>query len=205
MSRRLENMDPERQRALFDTAAREFAAHGFDGASLNRILEQSGMSKSSLYYYFDDKADLFTTMIERALAVMFREMGGLDIEALQAETFWDQFVELYRKAMAVTENNDWLLRFGGMFYQLRGTPKAGAATGHLFQVVRHWVIRIVERGQNLGIIRRDLPQPLLIDATMAQIETLDRWIVAHWVDLSEAKKAQLPHQHIDLFRRLLAN
>jgi AcrR family transcriptional regulator len=76
MSRpRFEKMDAERQKRLFESTAKEFAAHGFDGASLNLILEQSGMSKSSLYYYFDDKADLFTTMIERAIAVFFKEVG----------------------------------------------------------------------------------------------------------------------------------
>jgi hypothetical protein len=37
--------------------------------------------QSSLYYYFDDKADLFTTMIERARGFLLREVGGFDIDA----------------------------------------------------------------------------------------------------------------------------
>lgn len=100
MARRLENLEPERQKRLFETAAEEFAAHGFDGASLNRILEKSGMSKSSLYYYFDDKADLFVTLIERSMAVLFREIGGFDPATLDAEGFWARFEDLYRRAIA---------------------------------------------------------------------------------------------------------
>ena len=61
--RRLDKLDDERKKRLFESAAEEFADKGYDGASLNRILKQSGMGKSSLYYYFDDKADLFTTLI----------------------------------------------------------------------------------------------------------------------------------------------
>lgn len=117
LSNNLDKLDVGRQKRLFYSAAEEFAAHGFDGASLDRILEKSGMSKSSLYYYFDDKADLFTTMIERSLAVLFEEISGFDPKALDAETFWPTFEALYRRAIAVVDKNAWLVPFGGMFYR----------------------------------------------------------------------------------------
>jgi AcrR family transcriptional regulator len=202
--RRFENLDTERQRRLFDSAAKEFAAHGYDGASLNRILERSGMSKSSLYYYFDDKADLFTTLIERSLSILFKEIGGFDPTVLTAENFWSTFEDLYRRAIVVVDHNAWLVQFGGMFYRLRANPKEGSATGRLFQAARQWVTMIVERGQALGVVRIDLPQSLLIDATMALIESLDRWVVAHWTELDDDTKQGLPHQHIALFQRLLS-
>ena len=201
--RRFENLDAERQARLFDSAAQEFAAHGYDGASLNRILEKSGMGKSSFYYYFDDKADVFTTLIERSLAVLFREVGGFEPDELTAENYWKTFEELYGRAAAVVNQNEWLVRFGGMFYQLRANPKEGSVTGRLFQVARTWVTVIVTRGQALGVVRSDLPQSLLIDAAMALLESLDRWVVAHWTDLSPDEKARMPHEHIQLFRRLL--
>lgn len=204
MSRRLDNLDPERQKRLFESASEEFAAHGFDGASLNRILEKSGMSKSSLYYYFDDKADLFTTLIERSLAVLFREIGGFDPEALTAETYWQTFEDLYARAVEVTGKNEWLVKFGGMFYRLRSHPSGGSATGRIFQAARNWVTIIIERGQALGVVRRDLPQSLLIDSTMSLLESLDRWVVAHWSDLDAAEKQAMPREHMALFRRLLA-
>jgi AcrR family transcriptional regulator len=203
--RRLDNLDAERQRRLFDSAAQEFAAHGYDGASLNRILEKSGMSKSSLYYYFDDKADLFTTMIERSLAVLFKEIGVFDADALTAETFWSTFEELYRRGVAILGKNSWLVRFGGMFYRLRNDPKEGSATGRLFEVARQWVSVIITRGQQLGVVRSDLPKSLLIDSTLALLESLDRWVVAHWQDLGDDMKAEMPGKHIELFRRLLSS
>lgn len=203
MSRRLEKLDAERQRRLFESAAAEFAAHGFDGASLNRILEKSGMSKSSLYYYFDDKADLFTTLIERTMAVLFREIGGFDPDALTARTFWSTFEELYRRAIAVVGKNAWLVQFGGMFYRLRSDPGKGAATGRVFQAARNWATLIIERGQALGEVRTDLPQSLLIDSTMSLLESLDRWVVTHWGELAADEKEALPRTHIAMFRSLL--
>jgi AcrR family transcriptional regulator len=204
MSRRLDKLDAERQKRLFESAAQEFAAHGFDGASLNRILEKSGMSKSSLYYYFDDKADLFTTMIERSMTVLIKEIGGFDPEALDAETFWSTFEELYRRAIAVVDRHAWLVQFGGMFYRLRNDPRQGSATGRLFQVVRKWVTLIIERGQALGVVRTDLPQSLLIDSMMSLLESLDRWVVTHWNQLEQTEKDAMPQKHIALFRNLIS-
>jgi len=203
--KRLDNQDSDRQRALFEAAAEEFAAKGFDAASLNRILDKSGMSKSSLYYYFDDKADLFTTLIERSLATLFGQIGAFDIDLLTAETFWSEIERHYQKAVAVVSGNDWLVRFGALFYELRGNAKRGAPTGRLFDIVGRWVKSIIERGQALRVVRADLPEPMLVEMTMALFETLDRWVVANWQDLSAAERQALPATHIGLFRDLLGS
>ena len=59
---RFQNLDQETRNHILETAAEEFAAQGFDGTSLNRLIESLGISKGSFYYYFDDKADLFITV-----------------------------------------------------------------------------------------------------------------------------------------------
>ena len=50
---------PERRRtAVLAAAEAEFGAHGFSQGSLNVIAREAGVSKGSLFQYFDDKADL---------------------------------------------------------------------------------------------------------------------------------------------------
>ena len=202
--RRFQNLDPERQQRLLDSAAEEFGAKGYDAASLNRILEHSGMSKSSLYYYFDDKADLFTTLVERSIAFLFKELGGFDPEKLTAETFWSEFEELYRRAVLLMNKTTWYVKLGRMFYRLRGDPKTTGQTGRTFEAARRWVGTIIARGQELGVVRTDLPASLLIDAGMGLGEAIDRWVVAHWDELGEEERLQMAGEHIDLFRRLLS-
>lgn len=205
MSRpRFEKLAPERQQKLFDSAAEEFGEKGYDAASLNRILEKSGMSKSSLYYYFEDKADLFTTMLERSLAFLFREIGGLDIDKLTAETFWSEFEGLYRRSVVFMNKHPWYLKLGRVFYRLRGEPKGGAPTGKIFQAARQWIAAIVRRGQELGVVRTDLPESLLVDSAMGLGEALDRWTVAHWDEMTEDERFGMARDQIGLFKRLLA-
>ena len=186
-----------------ESAAEEFGAHGYDGASLNRILDQSGMSKSSLYYYFEDKADLFATLIERSIAFLFKELGGFDPQTLTAETYWSDLEDLYRRTIAVMNRSVWYVKLGRLFYRLHGNPRENAPTGRLFQAARHWIGVILERGQTLGVVRTDLPMSLLVDCTMGLGEAIDRWVVAHWDDLDENQRLQMANDQIDLFRRLL--
>jgi AcrR family transcriptional regulator len=207
MSRkRFENLDPDKQERLFDSAADEFGQKGYDAASLNRILARSGMSKSSLYYYFEDKADLFTTMIERAIGLLFKEIGGFDLEKLTAETYWGAFEDLFRRVMVVMNKNAWWwVKLGRIFYRLRGDPKGSAPTGRTFQTVRRWTGLSLARGQELGVVRTDLPDSLLIDSVVGLGEAMDRWTVEHWDELGDAERQGIMvTQSIDLFRRLLA-
>ncbi|WP_374575277.1 TetR/AcrR family transcriptional regulator [Phenylobacterium sp.] len=205
MSRaRFENLDAERQQRLFDSAAEEFGERGYDGASLNRILTRSRMSKSSLYYYFNDKADLFTTLVERSIAFLLKDIGGFDPQALTAETYWSELEALGRRAVAVMNGDAWYIKLGRMFYRVRGESKGGGPTDRVFQAGARWVAKVIARGQELGVVRTDLPLSLLADSVMGLGEAMDRWAVAHWDEMDEDARLRITFDMIDLARRLVA-
>src|SRR5947207_2477445 len=60
---RYERAAPELKTAILGAARKEIARLGYEGASLNRILEEAGLSKGAFYYYFDDKDDLVATVL----------------------------------------------------------------------------------------------------------------------------------------------
>jgi AcrR family transcriptional regulator len=45
---RFDHLEPERRRALLAVAAEEFAEHGYEASSFNRIIERSGLSKGAI-------------------------------------------------------------------------------------------------------------------------------------------------------------
>jgi AcrR family transcriptional regulator len=49
-------------------AALVFAESGYDGASMSRIAHHAGVSKGTLYNYFDSKSALFAAFVEREAA-----------------------------------------------------------------------------------------------------------------------------------------
>lgn len=60
--------ESRKQRQILDGARRVFLAQGFDGASMGEIAKAAGVSKGTLYVYFDSKEALFEalTIAERS-------------------------------------------------------------------------------------------------------------------------------------------
>jgi len=69
MSRPSRGRRPTKAR-LLDTALKEFAARGFDGAKVDRIARLAGVNKAMLYYHFRSKAALY-------LAILREQFGAL--------------------------------------------------------------------------------------------------------------------------------
>ncbi len=199
---RFDNLDPDKQQRLFEAAADEFADHGFEGASLNRIIDRAGMSKGSLYYYFNDKSDLFSTVVEKATANLVRLVGGFTLEELTAESFWPQFEGAIRRSADYMQRNEWFVRLGRSFYRLRG-GRGRKATERLFDWIGHWTARVLERGQQLGVVRADLPLDYLVDMTLAVGEMGDRWLFTRWHEMSKPERERMLAAELDAFHRLL--
>ena len=57
-----------KRRQIMDGARAVFLAAGFDGASMNDVARSAGVSKGTLYAYFDSKDDLFDAIIRAEFA-----------------------------------------------------------------------------------------------------------------------------------------
>lgn len=60
-------LDPDKQRRVLDEARREFAGHGFQGASVNRMVARLGIAKGSIFKYFGSKEGLFGAVFAGAV------------------------------------------------------------------------------------------------------------------------------------------
>ena len=71
----VEVLSPEKERQILRGAGTVFAQEGYEGASMSRIAAEAGVSKGTLYNYFDGKADLFAAFVEeectRRIAALF--------------------------------------------------------------------------------------------------------------------------------------
>ncbi len=199
---RFDKLDPHKQQRLYEAAADEFGSHGFDRASLNRIIDHAGMSKGSLYYYFDDKSDLYATLVEKATTTLVRLVAGFRLDELTAESFWPSLEGAIRRSADYLQRNEWFVRLGRSFYRVR--EGAGrASTGRVFAWIRRWTAAVLRRGQALGVVRTDLPLDLLVELTLAVGEVGDRWVFEHWKAMSRRDREQTLAAEMDAFHRLL--
>ncbi|MDD4848893.1 MAG: TetR/AcrR family transcriptional regulator [Bacteroidales bacterium] len=63
----MSNNSDEARTKILDVAHKLFDRYGFDKTSMDEIAKASHKSKSSLYYYFESKEELFKTLIREEL------------------------------------------------------------------------------------------------------------------------------------------
>ena len=199
---RFANLDLDTRFRILETAAEEFAARGFEGVSLNRLIDRLGMSKGSFYYYFDDKADLFTTVADLAWAIVL-PVEELDLETLTAENFWSSLEALMEDARGRVRANPWLVGFTRLMYDPPAVAGVRASLAEKFNEARLWQAGLIRRGQALGTVRRDLPVELLQALLVGADEAGDRWFVNNWDGLAEKETERLFQEVLAIFRRML--
>lgn len=90
--------DPRKRRQILEGARRVFLDKGFDGASMNDIARAAGVSKGTLYVYFEDKERLFVELIstekrEELFRVIQLDHSNHDVRAVLAECGY-QLIEI---------------------------------------------------------------------------------------------------------------
>ena len=200
---RFENLPPERRETILEAAGEEFAGRGYAGAALSRIIEAAGISKGSLYYYFEDKADLFNTVVMAAVERMLGDVGGMALDELTASSFWDTVREVGLRSVELTTRDAWYVRLALAFPRLREEPQAGEAVKPALEWGRQFTRSLLGRGRELRVVRRDLPLELLVEITMAADEAGDRWMMRHWDEYGPEKRGKLIEARIDLMRDML--
>jgi len=169
---RFEGLADERKRVILRAAAVEFAKRGFDSASYNRIIQISGVSKGAMYYYFDDKRDLYFTVLRDAEQRASDTIGQL-AEFDDANSFWDALADLYLRITVFVASEP--LAAGLIKSAYAGGPVADAAYGEFIERASKNFEEILSQGIRLGAVRSDMPLDLLLAVSLATGEATDRW------------------------------
>ena len=69
--------NPAKRDQILDGAGRVFITQGYDGASMNDITKAAGVSKGTIYVYFNNKEELFAALVTRQRERMFNAVSSL--------------------------------------------------------------------------------------------------------------------------------
>ncbi len=205
---RFERLEPEVQDRILDAAAAEFAEHGALAASFNRIIAAAGISKGAIYYYFDDKEDLFLTVVRRAGLRLRGRVGGVAVGDWPDAPYWDAIHGLIADTWAAALDTPEALPLMKAALALGIDPTRSRATADFLDEMHAWIGEILEHGQRVGAVRTDQPVALLAQLVGAAGQALDLWMLGE-VDgaarrVDEARLQACVALYVDVFRRIAA-
>jgi AcrR family transcriptional regulator len=165
---------PEKQRRILDAAIREFADKGYAGASMNRVVEDAGISKGALFQYFGSKASLFMYVYRKAFDLVKMTLRTVRDKTRQ-EDFFDRLELLMAAGMRFIEDHPALARIYYHLIYTGDSPFKAEILRELNRESHRFLVSLVEQGIERGELRKDLDPAV---AAFLLQSVLDRFLQA---------------------------
>ena len=157
MAKRIEKDKTEsadRQLRILQAARAEFAEKGFDGARVDSIAERAQANKQLIYYYFTNKDELFTRVLEDAYRDIRQHEAALSLDEIPAH---EAILQLVDFTWNYYLKNPEFIRLLNSENQLKARHlKASADT---IAINQSWIgisQRLLERGYKEGTVRPNI-------------------------------------------------
>lgn len=199
----IERMPTERRRHLVRTAAAEFAAAGYDRASLNRIIQICGLSKSSFYHYVLSKEQLFGLVVADLSGALIRDVEIPAPEEFAGDRFWAAVDQLFDRMLVTLQTDESYAALGRMYYLSDAPSDADNAVSRALASVATWVTRVLDVGRADSSVRDDLPVELQARMVFAVLRALDEWAVGQLETIQVDKLPGIIAAQKSTIRRML--
>lgn len=197
------NLPAVQQAAIRDAALAEFAAHGFRDASLNRIIQAAGISKGSMYYYFDDKEELYSHVMREQFDALIERSGPFPVpDEPHPEAFWTAIEGYYLRLMRSLTGSPALAALLRDWLAVPAAPALRAQQHDAEEALLPWLIQVIQAGQDVGAVRTDLPMELLLSLVTRMGQAMDTWLITQPPAPDHLPDAV--HTLVGLLRRTLA-
>ena len=160
---------------LLEAATAEFAAHGFEATSVQGIASTAGVSKAKIFYYFDNKEDLYARVLDRTLQPLLAPLESVP-QAISTESYWTSLNSGLNFAFEFGRRDPYAASLIRGLYRRGGDS---ASLQHLLGRARAAIGSWLRDGQRVGAVRTDLPVPLLAEAVVGALVHVDRWLALH--------------------------
>ncbi len=139
-----------RRGQILDGARRCFAAYGYEGATVRRLEEATGLSRGAIFHHFKDKDGLFLALARDDAHRM------ADVAANQG------LVQVMRDMLAAPQDFDWLGTRLEIARRLKTDAEFRAGWTERSVELRGAVLARLERQRSAGRLRDDVPTTVLL-------------------------------------------
>lgn len=150
------NLTEGKRRRVVDAAVEEFGSRPYAIANLDRVVEGAGISKGSLYQYFDGKADLYRWLLTEHLPS--RKIVAIASSApAPGASVWEVLEHAFRAGVAFAVAEPALNRLGVRFLRDHAAEPELAVIADAHLAASHaWLGALLRGGQDRGELRADL-------------------------------------------------
>jgi AcrR family transcriptional regulator len=148
---RRERRREETRKRIFETALDLFAKHGFNKVTVEQITEAADVGKGTFFNYFPTKEHMFLALAERQQGFLHAAVDA----AKKADSVRPVLFELAHRLSSGPARSQLMLR--SLLGSVLNNDQASEKMRWVLAYGREALAAIMERGQALGELRRELP------------------------------------------------
>jgi TetR/AcrR family transcriptional regulator len=137
---------------ILDAAEAEFAVTGLSAARTEAIAAQTGVTKAMIYYYFQNKEELYRAVLERCFTESLEMMAQMQLDCLPPDA---ALVRLLEQLLCCMSENP---RIGSILTLEAIQNKGKYFPEKLGDLLYGTIIQILEQGIQLGVFRQLNPR-----------------------------------------------
>ncbi|MDF2987088.1 MAG: Transcriptional regulator, AcrR-family [Eubacterium sp.] len=147
----------EKRKAVLDSAVQEFSEYGFTSANINRIAENAGVSVGSIYKYFDNKEDMFLTIVHFAVDTLKTVLN----EIIQSdETFEGRIEKIIKAIQSYSRTNVYLTKLYNEMTTESHSNLVWKIVSDMESTTAGMYISFIREAQEKGWVKKDLDPKL---------------------------------------------
>lgn len=155
---------------ILRAAAKVFARHGFDGASLGQVADEAGFTKGAVYSNFESKDDLFLSLLEIRCRESLEEIRRLVEAPGPAQERVQEIGD--RLTQRILGDRDGTRLFLEFWAQSLRNAKLRRRFLAIWGETRAGLARLIEDGAGFADVALPLPPDQLVSAAMALYDGL---------------------------------
>jgi len=145
----IEAQEPGAREKILAAGLELFAARGYDAVTIREIAEAAGVNSAMIYYYFQDKEDLYRRLLDQVFAALMDNVRDTAAIEGSADVVLRQLSRMYVSFLQANQSFIRLMR-----YELgRGGPYLPELADKYFKQGFSTVRTLIEQGIRQGEIR----------------------------------------------------
>lgn len=148
-----DNIPAEKRARVIDAATKEFAKKGYHDASVSSIAAKAGISVGAIYKYFENKQDLFLTIIDESIVRIENLLLGL---VKTDEDVMIKVEKILREIISVSRENGVLINLYNSMTSINDKKLASQFATEMEQITAEIYTQAIIEGQANGEIRQDI-------------------------------------------------
>lgn len=183
----------KRRHDILERSLDVFASEGYEDTTFQKIADSCGITRTTLYIYFDNKKEIFVGSLKQILIAM-----ELDLKAIIEDPSLSAHDALFKMVMLIIDYCEQNLKLFNVLHayllQLKKSkenPKE--KINRRIIRLRHLLSTVIIRGIKSGEFKKDLNVHSVVELIYILVEsTIFRIGVLEEADLSEVRKAAKP-------------